>query len=135
MSNNDALIAKALSTSSEDEAIACLRMARKKGVKLNSSEEKSSSDYNGHNAKYWYEKAVAYYNKAKNSSSSYSVQQFNALYNMYQGEANSNYKNRERILMLERQVSKLKQTNKNTKIVWFLTGFSGAIILFLPFLT
>lgn len=135
MSNNDALIAKALSTSSEDEAIACLRMARKKGVKLNASEEKSSSDYNGHNAKYWYEKAVAYYNKAKNSSSSYSVQQFNALYNMYQGEANSNYKNRERIMMLERQVSKLKQAKKTTNFLSFVTGFSVAIILFLPFLT
>lgn len=31
MSTTDQLIAKALSTSSEDEAIACLKMARKKG--------------------------------------------------------------------------------------------------------
>ena len=33
----DQLLSKALSTDSEDEAIACLRMARKKGLKLNSS--------------------------------------------------------------------------------------------------
>jgi hypothetical protein len=33
----DQLLAKALSTDSEDEAIACLRMARKKGFKLGTS--------------------------------------------------------------------------------------------------
>ena len=33
----DQLLSKALSTDSEDEAIACLRMARKKGLKLGSS--------------------------------------------------------------------------------------------------
>jgi hypothetical protein len=35
----DQLLSKALSTDSEDEAIACLKMARKKGLKLDSSSE------------------------------------------------------------------------------------------------
>jgi hypothetical protein len=35
----DQILSKALSTDSEDEAIACLKMARKKGLKLDSSSE------------------------------------------------------------------------------------------------
>jgi ribosomal protein L29 len=35
----DQILSKALSTESEDEAIACLKMARKKGLKLDSSSE------------------------------------------------------------------------------------------------
>lgn len=35
----DQLLAKALSTDSEDEAIACLKMARKKGLKISTAED------------------------------------------------------------------------------------------------
>lgn len=35
----DQLLAKALSTDSEDEAIACLKMARKKGLKISTSKD------------------------------------------------------------------------------------------------
>lgn len=58
MSNVDQLLAKAMSTASEEEAIACLRMARKRGstvsVQPNSTEDVS----------YWKNKAEYYYNTA-----------------------------------------------------------------------
>lgn len=38
------LLSKALSTDSEDEAIACLKMARKKGLKLESTNDKMWED-------------------------------------------------------------------------------------------
>ena len=133
MSNNDALIAKALSTSSEDEAIACLRMARKKGVKLNVSEV--SSDYKGYDAKYWYDKAVLYYNKVKGISSSYSIEQFNSIYNMYYAEVKSNKKYKVRVRLLEKEISDLKVKKKTTNFLSFVIGFSVAIILLLPFFT
>lgn len=38
------IIEKALSTTSEDEAIACLKMARKKGLKLTTDNKKLVSD-------------------------------------------------------------------------------------------
>ena len=57
------LIAKALSTTSEDEAIACLRMARKRGGKLESATQKDLVD--GKNAEYWHKIAVHWYKKYK----------------------------------------------------------------------
>lgn len=58
MSKVDQLLAKALSTTSEDEAIACLRMARKQP-----SAEKSSA--NPDTNVDWYAKAVHYYKLSK----------------------------------------------------------------------
>ena len=45
------LIAKALSTASEDEAIACLRMARKRGAKMSDSTQttQKTTSYADHN--------------------------------------------------------------------------------------
>jgi len=62
MSNINQLLTKALSTTSEDEAVSCLRMARKKGKTLDTE---VGGDYNGHDAKYWYEKAASFYEEAK----------------------------------------------------------------------
>lgn len=59
MSKVNQLLAMAMSTTSEDEAIACLRMARKQGgtVQLdNKTEDKDT--------KYWRDKANHYYNMA-----------------------------------------------------------------------
>lgn len=58
MSKVDQLLAKALSTTSEDEAIACLRMARKQP-----SAEKSSA--NPDTNVDWYANAVHYYKLSK----------------------------------------------------------------------
>lgn len=53
------LLAKAMSAASEEEAISCLRMARKKGNSF--SIETQSQDFKGQNAKYWYNQANLYY--------------------------------------------------------------------------
>lgn len=58
------LLAKAMSTSSEEEAMSCLRMARKRGTVFEQAST-SSSDYKGHDARYWYSKAEQYYDIAK----------------------------------------------------------------------
>lgn len=58
MSNVDQLLAKAMSTASEEEAIACLRMARKRGSTV-SAQPKSTEDVS-----YWRNKAEYYYNMA-----------------------------------------------------------------------
>lgn len=58
------LLAKALSTSSEEEAIACLRMACKRNEKI-----EGSALYRGNSAEYWFNKAYAQYISAKTSYS------------------------------------------------------------------
>lgn len=55
MAHIEQLIAKALSTSSEEEAISCLRMARKQG----NSTTTEVNTYNGKTARYWYDSTVA----------------------------------------------------------------------------
>lgn len=84
MTKVNQLLAKAMSTSSEEEAIACLRMARKNGNAFDMVQ--SSSDYNGHSAKYWYDKAVVYYDKAKNGTSS---RDYSKLWHLYLDTRNS----------------------------------------------
>lgn len=64
----DQLIAKALSTTSEEEAIACLRMARKKGVKGSVSDTaRPTGLHNGYNAEYWYNKAYLFYREYRDA--------------------------------------------------------------------
>lgn len=62
MSQIDQLLAKALSTTSEEEAIACLRMARKKGGKYAPTSKPKPiytiSTYGGHTAKEWRDAAM-----------------------------------------------------------------------------
>lgn len=70
------LLAKALSTTSEDEAMACLRMARKRGGKLEDSS--APVEYNGHDAKYWYDKAYKWYHQAKAQSDGLTQEQQNS---------------------------------------------------------
>ena len=82
MSNVNQLLMKAMSTTSEEEAMSCLRMARKKSNSFDSIAS-TSSEYNGHGAKYWYEKAVLYYNRAKEDSNRLTAEQERQLWNMY----------------------------------------------------
>lgn len=59
------LIAKALSTTSEEEAFNCIRIARKRGVKLSDTTDKSSEKNHKQmtmNAIYWREMTVIYKN-------------------------------------------------------------------------
>lgn len=62
MSKVNQLLAKAMSTTSEDEAVACLRMPRKIGGEVSHKPEETG--YKGHNAEYWHKKADEYYNFA-----------------------------------------------------------------------
>lgn len=61
------LIAKAISTTSDDEALACLRMAKKIGGEV----QISVGEYNGKTAEYWYDKAKKLYDNNKSYESSY----------------------------------------------------------------
>ena len=61
------LIAKAISTTSDDEALACIRMAKKIGGEV----QASVGEYNGKTAEYWYDKAKKLYDNNKSYESSY----------------------------------------------------------------
>lgn len=62
MTQIDQLLAKALSTTSEEEAIACLRMARKKGSTYTTTSKSktapNTSSYGGYSAKEWRDAAA-----------------------------------------------------------------------------
>lgn len=96
------LLSKAMSTASEEEAVACLRMARKKGKTF----EAIDGDYNGHDAKYWYEKAAFFYPKAKEHGEMLEAAQ--TYKRMYHNEALNVANQREKCRRLESEVQKLK---------------------------
>jgi len=108
MSTVNQLLAKAMSTSSDDEALACLKMARKKGNSL----ELNSAEYNGQSAKYWYDKAVSYYNVAKKKqdqeAKGLSQDQQKTLYNMYTNAETEKSR-------LQMNVMKLQSENRQLK--------------------
>lgn len=106
MSVVNQLLAKAMSTASEEEAISCIRMARKKGGTFDGNTD--STDFNGHDAKYWYEKAAHYYNEAKQSKLNsqgdkhgLSKDQQRRLFDLYKSEEAENKSLRSRISKLE----------------------------------
>ena len=104
MSAVDQLLAKALSTTSEDEAVACLRMARKKGGKLSGGDE-STSEYNGHSAQYWYDKAFALYTESKKM---HTQDDMRKVYEQYHHVSIQNSNLRSKNYDLDRQISKLQ---------------------------
>lgn len=95
------LLSKALSTTSEEEAMACLRMARKKGGRLDDSS--ASSEYNGHDAKYWYEKAYKWYVEAKKYSDEWS-----RIFKIYKSEQENISRLQREKESLESEIRKLK---------------------------
>lgn len=115
------LLAKALSTTSEDEAVACLRMARKKGKTLDST---VSSDYNGHDAKYWYEKAASFYTTIKGYGDT--VEAAKVWKRMYHSETLSTQNQRETIRKLHAEIDKLK--NKPTGW-WHVPVMMGQFVI------
>ena len=128
MSTNQ-LLAKALSTSSEEEAIACLRMARKKGARI--EESTSSGDYNGHDAKYWHDKAYIWYTQAKAKEqkpvqNGMSIEQQQHLYRLYRNEEATNDKLRETISQLQRENENLKTQKVPT---WYVPVMSLQFIV------
>ena len=103
MSNINQLLAKALSTASEDEAVACLRMARKKGKTLDTE---VSGDYNGHDAKYWYEKASSFYRTIKENGDN--LETAKTYRRMYHSESLTVLNQRGTIIKLEAEIKALK---------------------------
>lgn len=109
MSNTNQLIHKAMSTSSEEEAIACLRMARKKGA---GSYTPSDGRYKGENAEYWYNKAASWYTEAQmlRKDPGLSKEQISTLYNMYNNAAEERSKLKLKVIELEKKVLVLSKT-------------------------
>ena len=127
MSNINQLLAKAMSTTSEEEAMSCLRMARKKGKTLDG--DITSSDYNGHGAKYWYEKAVQYYNKTKEKNDgliAVAAQQKH-LWDMYKSEEESVTRLLREKVLLQREINELK--NKSDGRWWMVPVMAIQFIL------
>lgn len=132
MSNTEQLLAKAMSTSSEDEAIACLRMARKKGASAYSGASTTNSTYNGHDAKYWYDKAAAWYGEAKKlkASPGLSASQQSILYNMYVEADTDRTRLRDEKIKLTKEILELKK-KKDYHWTYSVIGFLVAVILVL----
>jgi TPR repeat protein len=127
MSNINQLLSKAMSTTSEEEAMSCLRMARKKGKTFDS--DITSSDYNGHGAKYWYEKAALYYDKAKEKNDgliAVAAQQKH-FWNMYKNEEESVTRLLREKVLLQREINELK--NKSDGRWWMVPVMAIQFIL------
>ena len=125
MSNVDQLLSKAMSTSSEEEAMSCLRMARKKGTSYEGSTP-ASSTYNGHTAEHWYDKAAKYYADAK-AKQDYSVR----VYKAYQEMCDKYTESLRQIIALKRNVSELQKKNSKPKWYHFVMVFQAVLILLL----
>ena len=110
MSNINQLLAKAMSTTSEEEAMSCLRMARKKGKSFEAGGV--SNDYNGHDARYWYEKAALYYAKTKEKSDLLTQSQQQQLLRMYKNAEESCAELRKNKYKLEKEIFELKNSSK-----------------------
>jgi hypothetical protein len=132
MSAVNQLLAKAMSTSSEDEAIACLRMARKKGNTLDLSVK--AAEYNGHTAEYWYEKARTYYNvaKKKQESDGLTPYQQQELYNMFKSAENERDRLYVKMTEQSEEISTLKRKLSIKKNEYVAGIFLGLIISTLP---
>lgn len=59
------LLTKALSTPSEDEAISCLRMARKRGESPKFDDPAKVNTFKGGTIEHWYNQTYEYYGYAK----------------------------------------------------------------------
>lgn len=132
MSTVNQLLAKAMSTSSDDEAYACLKMARKKSntLELNSS----SAEYNGQSAKYWYDKAVSYYNvaKKKQETGGLSTAQQSMLYNMYKTSEEEKLRLYDTVAKIRREKEKLEskiQHRKNEYIAGIILGVTIGVVI------
>ncbi len=114
MSAVNQLLAKALSTTSEEEAMSCLRMARKKTSTFDSPVSTSTpTEYRGHDAKYWYDKASYYYTELKYNRSEEEVKR---LWTLYHNEMEVAKKLGQDKIELEIKVRKMKIANQ--KVWW-----------------
>lgn len=119
MSAVNQLLAKALSTTSEEEAMSCLRMARKKTSTFDSPVSVSTpTEYKGHDAKYWYDKASYYYTELKHNRSDLTMEQAKRLWRMYHNETEVSKKLVQDKIELELEIRKMKIANQ--KVWWHI---------------
>ncbi len=115
MSAVNQLLAKALSTTSEEEAMSCLRMARKKTSTFDSPVSVSTpTEYRGHDAKYWYDKASYYYTELKYNGS----EEVKRLWTLYHNEMEVAKKLGQDKIELEIEIRKMKIANQ--KVRWHI---------------
>lgn len=107
------LLAKAMSTTSEEEAMTCLRMARKKGKSFEAVG--GSIDYNGHDAKYWHDKARDYYIIAREKASGLTKAQEKQLWRVYKDAESRAEKMKYENEALQETISWLKKESARTK--------------------
>lgn len=77
MSNVNQLLAKALSTPSEQEAISCLRMARKKNNGADVETDNRDDAYWKNKAEYYYKLAVDWQRLARRANEAVAISQYN----------------------------------------------------------
>lgn len=119
MSNVNQLLAKAMSTTSEEEAMSCLRMARKKGKTFDAEPASTSvSTYNGQGPKYWYDKAAYYYGEAKKREGSLTVEQEKQLFRMYKNAEDEKASARSENYKLRKEIELLRM--KKSSIPWHI---------------
>lgn len=125
MSAVNQLLAKALSTTSEEEAMSCLRMARKKTSTFDSPVSVSTpTEYKGHDAKYWYDKASYYYTELKYNGS----EEVKRLWTLYHNEMEVAKKLVQDKIELEVKIRKMKIANQK---VWWYVMFQFIMIIIL----
>ena len=120
------LLAKALSTASEEEAIACLRMARKRGETVAAV---GASTYRGQTAEYWYNKGLSLYYDLKKKEAGLSESEQKTLWSMYKNSAESARQLREEKLALEKRIKHLDK--RPTHWVYPLLALQTIIIIIL----
>jgi len=135
--NINQLINKALSTASEEEAMSCLRMARKRGVMLDSSD--TISAYKGYSAKHWHDLALNYskaYNTLKQDTPS--PVELNELIQAYYAKDDEARALKAKVAQLEKTNKTLVQKSKlellNTVGALFTFSFAGFSLLYLIYL-
>lgn len=129
MSNINQLLAKAMSTTSEEEAMSCLRMARKKGSSFNIPQP-SSGLYKDKDAKYWYDRASFYYNQATNQKSNQggmSLEAQKALFRSYNEYVDKYWKERRKVLDLQIKLDKLKE--KSPMKMWIAIAVIQSFVI------
>lgn len=130
MSAINQLLAKAMSTTSEEEAMSCLRMARKKGKSFDTAQSSSAAMYKGQNAEYWYDKAYKWYHEAKKRETDLTRDQQMHLFKMYKHAEEEYTRVRRENTKLQDELYRLKNMTRKHRWKLPVIGFQlGAIIV------
>jgi hypothetical protein len=110
-----------MSTTSEEEAMSCLRMARKKGKSFDAPESNTAT-YNGQTAKYWYDKAYVWYHEAKKRGEGLSREQQVTIYREYKASLEANYNLRREVRELKEMLAQKKTDRSKLPLIMLQFG-------------